>query len=125
LVDTHIIQHVQEVYSLISTHYYYIITDLHSTVADHIDHSSLLKLAVNIVNECQAGNVSHTLNITGKCKTVEYPSTDLDVASIKYVLPTPHHLYFHTKPVADYEGILLITQPKVRVADISVSINLI
>ncbi|XP_060603397.1 fibrocystin-L-like isoform X3 [Ruditapes philippinarum] len=94
-------------------------SDLHSTVADHIDHSSLLKLAVNIVNECQAGNVSQTLNITGKCKTVEYPSTDLDVASIKYVLPTPHHLFFHTKPVADYEGILLITQPKVRVADIS------
>jgi hypothetical protein len=85
----------------------------------------LLKLAVNIVNECQAGDVSQTLKITGSCKTVEYPTADPSVASIKYVLPTPHHLFFHTKPVAGYEGILLITQPKVRVADISVSINLI
>ena len=99
----------------------YIIADVNSTVSDSIDYSSLVQLASNIVNECQVGNVSQTLNITGGCKTVELPSTDPSVASIKYNTPSPDHLFFYSKPVADYEGILLTTQPKIRAADISVS----
>lgn len=87
-----------------------------------IDYSVLVDLAADIVNECQAGNVSQTLNITGACETVELPSTDPAIASIVYNTPSPDYLFFYEEPVPEYEGVLLTTQPRIRAADIAVSI---
>ncbi|XP_053372863.1 fibrocystin-L-like [Mercenaria mercenaria] len=94
-------------------------TSINDTAPDSIDYSALTEIAANIVNECQVGNVSETLNVTGGCETVEVPSSDPDVASIVYNTPTPDHLYFAKEPVPEYEGVQLKKQPKIRAADIS------
>lgn len=89
-----------------------------------IDYDTLIELTSEIVNECQVGNISETLNITGACETVELPSTDPSVASIVYNTPSPDHLFFYNKPEAEYEGVLLKKQPKIRAADIAVCLIL-
>lgn len=94
-------------------------SDINSTVSDSIDYTQLLELASELVNECQVGNISHTLNMTGGCETVELPSTDPSVGTIVYHTPSPDHMFFYTEPEPLYEGVPLKNQPKIRVADIS------
>jgi hypothetical protein len=99
----------------------YLLLGINDTASNTIDYSALLELAANIVNECQVGNISDSFNVSGGCETVEVPSSDPEVASIVYNTPSPDHLFFVSKPVPEYEGVLLKTQPKIRAEDISVS----
>lgn len=59
--------------------------------------------------------------MTGACETVEVPSTDPEVSAIVYNTPSPDHLFFGSVPVPKYEGVQLQMQPRIRVADITVS----
>ncbi|KAL4228989.1 Fibrocystin-L [Mactra antiquata] len=93
--------------------------DINSTVSNSISYDDLINLASDIVNECQVGNVSETLNTTGGCETVELPSTDPEVSSIIYETPSPDHLFFSDSPEIEYEGVPLRTAPRIRAADVS------
>ncbi|XP_045210443.2 fibrocystin-L-like isoform X2 [Mercenaria mercenaria] len=93
-------------------------SDINATAPDSIDYTSLTEIAANIVNECQVGNISESFNVTGFCESVSLPSLDSEIASVEYSAPTPDHLFIFEEPVSMYEGILLQTQPKLRVADI-------
>jgi hypothetical protein len=96
------------------------ISDINDTASNSIDYSKLTEIASSIVNECQVGNVSESLNVTGGCETVQVPATDPASPTIVYNTPSPDHLYFVDKPEPEYEGVLLKKQPRIRVADVSV-----
>ena len=93
------------------------------TVSSPMDYSALLELAAEIVSECQVGDISSSLNISGGCNSVTVPSSDPSAEAIVYNTPTPDHLVFTVEPVPEYEGVPLKTQPKIQAVDLSVSIN--
>ncbi|XP_060573258.1 fibrocystin-L-like isoform X2 [Ruditapes philippinarum] len=95
------------------------VSNINDTASNSIDYSKLTEIASSIVNECQVGNVSESLNVTGGCETVQVPATDPASPTIVYNTPSPDHLYFVDKPEPEYEGVLLKKQPRIRVADIS------
>lgn len=99
------------------------LADINGTASNPISYDQLFQLASDMVNECQLGNVSDTLNITGGCQSVEVPSEDPEIGSIKYSTPSPDHLFFFKEAEPEYEGVLLKEQPKIRAADISVRHN--
>ena len=92
------------------------------TVSSPIDYTALLELAADIVNECQVGNITASLNISGACNSVTVPSSDPSDEAIVYNTPSPDHLVMSREPVAEYEGVPLRRQPKIQAVDLSVSI---
>ena len=92
-------------------------------MSDSISYDQLFELASEMVNECQVGNISDTLNITGGCETVAVPSDDPAVGTVTYNTPSPDHLFFNKEPLSEYEGVPLKQQPKIRAADLTVSLN--
>ena len=91
------------------------------TVPNSLTYEELLLKASQIVNECQAGNVSATLNITGSCQSVTVPPVNLGETEVTYSTPSPDRLIFHAAPQASYEGKPLQIQPVVHAVDIGVS----
>ncbi|XP_052805044.1 fibrocystin-L-like isoform X2 [Mya arenaria] len=89
------------------------------TASDNIDLNQLYNFASEIVNECQAGNISASFNVSGSCESVSVPSADPEEGTIVYGTPSPTYLYFHTELSPEYETMPLTVQPKVRAADIS------
>lgn len=96
---------------------------MNETATDSLDHSKLLGIAADIVNECQVGSLSESFNITGECENVYVPSIDTGEQSIVYNTPSPHQLFLSEHPEAKYEGSPLQKQPKIRVSDLSVSMK--
>ena len=92
------------------------------TVSSPIDYTALLELAADIVNECQVGNITASLNISGACNSVTVPSSDPSDEAIVYNTPSPDHLVMTREPVAEYEGVPLRRQPKIQAVDLSVCI---
>jgi hypothetical protein len=60
------------------------------------------------------------LNTSAVCETVSLASSDPSEETIVYNIPVPDHLFFYAEPKPVFEGLLLETQPKIRVADVSV-----
>ena len=93
------------------------------TVSSPIDYTALLELAADIVNECQVGDITASLNISGACNSVTVPSSDPSDEAIVYNTPSPDHLVMTVEPMAEYEGVPLRRQPKIQAVDLSVSIS--
>ncbi|KAL4228553.1 Fibrocystin-L [Mactra antiquata] len=94
-------------------------SNINVTVSGTLDYATLLQIASDLVNECQVGNISETLNITGSCEQVQIVSDSLGEDPIVYNTPSPDHLFFHTTLQAEFEGSTFVRQPKIRAADIS------
>ncbi|XP_052286416.1 fibrocystin-L-like [Dreissena polymorpha] len=95
------------------------VTNINDTAPDGITYENLLAFTTALVNECQLGNVSQTLNVSGSCESIQLPSTDPAIGTIVYNTPTPDHLFFQTSLKATYEGALLSRQPRIQVATIN------
>ncbi|XP_060567723.1 fibrocystin-L-like [Ruditapes philippinarum] len=91
--------------------------EMNMTIEDSIEKSALAELVAKIVNECQLGNISNILGDSIVCGKIEFPPDDIEIATIIYNNEYPVHLYFHDKPEAEYENVLLETQPKIRAFD--------
>ena len=94
---------------------------MNETDTSTLTYDDLTNIASDLMNECQVGNISSTLNISGTCESVELSSQDAEIDSILYVPLTPDHLVVLEQPLSIREGLLLTTQPKLRVADVAVN----
>ena len=85
-----------------------------------MDNSALQDLALELVNECQAGDLSSSLNMTGSCESVEVPGESASDDSIVYETPQPDRLVFTVAADPKYENVPLRVQPKIQAIDIQV-----
>ena len=89
-------------------------------MSNSLDNDALLDLASEIVNECQVGNLSSSLNLTGSCESVEVPSASASDELIVYETPQPDQLVFTVGVTPKYENVPLMTQPKIQAIDLQV-----
>ena len=89
-------------------------------MSDSLDNTDLLNIASEIVNECQVGDLSESLNMTGSCESVEVPAESASDDVIVYNTPQVDQLVFTVDAVPKYETVPLLTQPKIQAIDISV-----
>lgn len=87
------------------------------TESDTLSTAVLLYLASEIVNECQVGNLSASLNVAGSCTTVEVPAASASEDLIVYTPQRPDHLVFTIGVRPSYENVLLHIQPKIQAVD--------
>ena len=98
----------------------FFITAVNEKASDSLSQEAIIGISANIINECQAGNVSASLNISGACETVSVPASSASDSGATYSTPSLSRLVFHTEATAHFEGKTLRTQPTIQAVDAQV-----